>query len=200
MSLILASGSPRRRDLLQRLGLLFDVVPATVVERAPHRNEPATIYTMELARCKAEDVKKDHPYDLVLSADTSVVVNGEILGKPRDAQDAEGMLRLLRGRCHQVTTAVVLIGDRISTGTETTTVSMRRITDEEICSYVASGEPMDKAGAYAIQGHAADFVERIEGCYETVVGLPLCLVRSFLHREGIDLRGDERICTHVPAE
>ncbi len=200
MSLLLASGSPRRRDLLQRLGLLFDVVPATVVERAPHRDEPVCDYTLELARYKAEDVKKDHPYDLVLSADTAVVVNGEILGKPRDAQDAEGMLRLLRGRCHQVTTAVALIGDQISTGTETTTVSMRCITDEEICSYVDSGEPMDKAGAYAIQGRAADFIERIEGCYETVVGLPLCLTRCFLHREGIDLQGDERICTHLRAE
>ena len=138
-------------------------------------------FAERLAREKARAIRARKPGRLVLGADTIVVVRGQVLGKPGDRKDARRMLRLLSGRSHQVTTAVCLAGPGFEDArSETTRVTMRRLSEREIRDYVASGEPMDKAGAYAIQGLASRFVSRIEGCYFNVVGLPVPLVYRML--------------------
>lgn len=177
--LILASNSPRRRELLRNAGFEFDVRPSGVEEsRLPH--ESPEDFTRRLARDKALDVaRQSEAGSLVLGADTAVAVDGEILEKPVDAADAARMLRALSGRTHRVITALCLI--RAPDGVlawrhETTSVTFRKLTNEEIENYVASGEPFDKAGGYAIQGLASRFVPRVEGCYFNVVGLPIPLL------------------------
>lgn len=182
--LILASASPRRRELLIQAGYTFTVRTADVAE-VSRPGEDAIRFTTRLAREKAEAVAAtlpaSDPAALVLGADTVVVVDGEILGKPRDASDAVRMLRLLSGRTHQVVTGVcVMAGERQQSAAEVTHVCFRALSDEEIEEYVASGEPLDKAGAYAIQGRAGRWVPRISGCYFNVVGLPIALVSSIL--------------------
>jgi nucleoside triphosphate pyrophosphatase len=181
--LILASSSPRRQELLRQAGIPFEADPADVSEDQ-RAGEPALLYACRLAEEKARAVARRHPQSWVLGADTIVVIDGESLGKPRDAQDATRMLRLLSGRVHEVTTAVSLIAP--SRGAETrsctTQVFFRNLSDEEIEQYVAGGEPMDKAGAYAIQGGASGWADRIEGEYTNVVGLPLPLVTEMLRR------------------
>lgn len=178
--LILASASPRRAELLRNAGVGFEVVPAHVAEsRRP--GEPAEEFVRRLARDKAQAVAAREPSRLVLGADTEVVVEGEVLGKPRDAGDAARMLRLLSGRSHWVTTGVCLLGPGVAdTRTETTRVSFDQLSEEEIRDYIASGEPMDKAGAYAIQGIASRWIMRLDGCYFNVVGLPVPLVYRML--------------------
>ncbi len=179
--LVLASQSPRRQDLLRQAGIPFRAQPAAVVER-PLEGEDARQHVERLARAKAEAVSAE-PGDIVLGADTVVVVDGQILGKPADAADAARMLRLLSGREHQVVTGICLRqGSRVITDAETTTVRFVPLTEEDIGTYLASGEPMDKAGAYAIQGLASRFIGRLEGCYFNVVGLPLALVYRHLRR------------------
>jgi septum formation protein len=202
--LILASASPRRQELLRNAGIAFTVDPADIDE-TPLAGEAAQACAERLARAKARAVHKHHPQDFILGADTIVVIDDVILGKPRDADDAARMLRLLSGRKHAVITGVCLIFPakqhsspsakeaaplRSSrqqpaiplerTSAETTVVIMSEISDDEILAYVATDEPMDKAGAYAIQGIASRWIPRIEGDYSNVVGLPVARVYSML--------------------
>ncbi len=179
LPLVLASQSPRRRELLSTAGIPFTVRIADVEEiRAP--NEPPDAYARRLARAKAEAAWQDRN-EIVLGADTIVVLDQEVLEKPRDEADARAMLRRLAGREHIVITAICL---RHPGGAQVdstpTRVRFAPLTDAEIDAYVATGEPMDKAGAYAIQGLASKFVERVEGCYFNVIGLPLSQVYRYL--------------------
>jgi len=185
-SLILASASPRRQELLREVDVAFEVDPAHINEDT-FAGEQALPYVLRLAEEKARAVAARHPESYVLGADTTVIVDGEILAKPVDAADAVRMLRMLSGRGHEVTTAVSLIepsGDgktgRTDTRHCTTKVFFRKVSEEEIQKYVAGGEPMDKAGAYAIQGGAATWAVRLEGEYSNVVGLPLPLITEML--------------------
>jgi septum formation protein len=182
--LILASASPRRRELLTQAGYRFEVQASSVPEsRRPE--EDAIRFATRLAREKAEEVFARHQPAIVLGADTVVVCDGEVMGKPADSADAERMLLLLAGRTHQVVTGVAVVwgsnsSPEIEVAAELTQVTMRTLSPEEISHYVASGEPMDKAGAYAIQGYAAQWIPRISGDYFNVVGLPLALVAAML--------------------
>ncbi len=184
--LVLASASPRRQELLRNAGIAFEVQPADIPED-PLPGEGAKHCAERLAREKALAVARQRPHDVVLGADTAVVVegqyDGELLGKPSDAADAARMLRMLSGREHQVITGVCLVvNGQTSVASETTLVTVSEITDEDIAEYVASGEPMDKAGAYAIQGIASRWIPRIEGDYSNVVGLPVALVFRMLRQ------------------
>lgn len=185
-TLILASSSPRRQELLRQAGIAFQVHAAHINEDQM-AGEDARAYAMRLAREKAQAVAAYYPRSYVLGADTIVVVNGEVLGKPKDHADAQRMLRLLSARGHEVTTAVSLIAPdaRLETRACTTKVYFRELTEDEIQQYVASGEPMDKAGAYAIQGGASRWTDRIEGEWSNVVGLPLSLVTDLLRTNGL---------------
>jgi septum formation protein len=187
--LILASASPRRQELLAQAGYRFETDPSSVTEeRQPA--EDGIRFATRLAREKAEEVfarrhSESEPV-LVLGADTVVVVDEEVLGKPADAADAARMLGLLAGRTHHVVTGVAVAWAPGSTevAVEVTQVTMRTLSPQEIADYVASGEPLDKAGAYAIQGYAGRWIPRITGCYFNVVGLPLALVASLLEGTG----------------
>ncbi len=234
--LVLASASPRRQELLRNAGISFAVEAADIDEK-PLKGESARACAERLAREKAQAVWRRRPQDVVLGADTVVVVEGEILGKPEDDEDAARMLRLLSGRVHEVITGVAVVtgsqpplkpkagfhpsprkarglgtpglsgaparlapscesrvpsrnafgsragnneSNEVKTASETTLVTMNAMSDDEILEYVATGEPMDKAGAYAIQGRASRWIPRIEGDYSNVVGLPVPLVCSML--------------------
>jgi septum formation protein len=178
--LVLASASPRRAELLRLAGFTFEVAPADVDEM-PREAELAEHYVRRLAEAKARAVAAQHPGAAVLGADTTVAVDGAILGKPADSADAVAMLHRLQGRAHDVLTGVAVVGPGWSASSVATTrVWMAPLTAEDIDGYVASGEPMDKAGAYAIQGLASRFVTRIEGSYPNVVGLPVHLVHELL--------------------
>jgi len=178
--LVLASASPRRQELLRNAGITFEVQPAHIPED-PLPGEAAKDCAERLAREKALAVARQRPHDVVFGADTVVVVDGQLLGKPSDAADAARMLRVLSGREHQVITGVCLVvNGQPSVASEMTIVTVSEITDKEIADYVASGEPMDKAGAYAIQGIASRWIPRIEGDYSNVVGLPVALVFRML--------------------
>jgi septum formation protein len=201
--LVLASASPRRRELLAQAGFTFQVRPAHISED-PHPNEDPIAYVVRLAREKAQAVYSEpilkgtgfSPYIgpakgswalapegtlTVLGADTTVTLDNHILGKPENPADAERMLRLLSGRTHRVITGVAVVtAARTEVAAEVTAVRFLTLSEQEIADYVATGEPMDKAGAYAIQGRAARWIPRIEGCYFNVVGLPLALVSTLL--------------------
>jgi septum formation protein len=179
--LILASRSPRRREILARAGIPHVVRPAEVDESIADGEDPRE-YVRRLARTKAEAVESG-PDDLVLGADTVVVVDREVLGKPADSDDARRMLARLAGREHEVLTGICLRSRAIlAEDTETTRVRFTGLSEAEIEEYIASGEPMDKAGAYAIQGLASKFIDRIEGCYFNVVGLPVAKLYMHLRR------------------
>ena len=183
--LVLASASPRRRELLHNVGISFDVQPAHINED-PLPNEVAKDYAERLAREKAQAIAQQRPKNPVLGADTVVVIDNQILGKPADSADAARMLHLLSGRTHQVITGVCLAVDgRYTVASETTAVTMSEISEQEIRAYVATGEPMDKAGAYAIQGIASRWIPRIEGDYSNVVGLPVARVYRMLQQAGL---------------
>ena len=186
--LVLASASPRRAELLRAAGIPFEVVTADVDERQLD-GEDADTYVRRLAAAKAARVAGTCPGRAVLGADTTVVVDGEVLGKPRDTADAAAMLSRLSGRSHLVLTGVCLIdaAGRAETAVASTTVEFRSLTADDIERYVASGEPMDKAGAYAIQGGAGPFVTRVEGAYDNVVGLPVALIQAMCGRRGIQV-------------
>jgi nucleoside triphosphate pyrophosphatase len=183
--LVLASASPRRQELLRQAGISFEVYPAHLDEEQ-HAGEPPLEYAHRLSREKALAVAQHYPQRYVLGADTIVVADGEVLGKPRDVEDAERMLRILSGRVHTVSTAVTVVTPDGETETRSTTteVYFRELTHDEIREYAAGGEPMDKAGAYAIQGGAARWTNRIVGEYSNVVGLPLPLVTEMLRKSG----------------
>lgn len=175
--LVLASQSPRRAEILRQAGIPF-VVRVAPVDETPLDHESPDDYVRRLAEAKAQAIAAD-PGDLVLAADTTVVVDGEILGKPADAADARRMLELLSGRRHDVLTGICLRrGDEQICDCAVTAVWFAPMTSQEIGDYVASGEPMDKAGAYAVQGAASKFIPRIEGCYYNVMGLPIAMVYS----------------------
>jgi septum formation protein len=189
--LVLASASPRRRELLTQAGFSFTVHPAHVPED-PLPGEAPLAYVTRLAREKAEAVfrelssKTPASAPVVLGADTTVTVDDQILAKPEDPADAARMLRLLSGRSHHVITGVAVVtAQSTQVAAEVTSVRFLSLSDAEIESYVATGEPMDKAGAYAIQGRTARWIPRIEGCYFNVVGLPLALVTALLEPLGI---------------
>ncbi len=173
MQLILASGSPRRKELLSLFHIPFTVVPADVDETM----DPAKAPCDEVARLSAKKARavKREPDDVVIAADTIVVCEGKVLGKPKSEENAYHMLSLLSGRDHQVMTGcTVLRGEKCETFTEVTDLHFRTLSEREIRAYIASGEPMDKAGAYGIQGGAALFCRRMEGDYYNVMGLPVC--------------------------
>ena len=178
MTVILASSSPRRAELMRRLNIPFEVIAGSVKERDPATGEDPVSYALELAQLKAADVAGSHPADLVLGADTVVVLDDHILNKP-------------------LTAVVVRRGPEERAGTVSADVEMRHYTDEEIARYVATGEPMDKAGAYAVQGLGGALVAGVEGCYDTVVGLPLCLVTELLSELGLEVARAHR---HTGAE
>jgi len=188
--LILASASPRRQELLRNAGIGFLIHPANIPE-VPLANEKAQIFAERMAREKALAVFQSHGNNVALGADTVVLVNGEILGKPSDQQDAARMLRLLSGETHTVITGVCLAGtDNYGklfedTRSETTQVTVADLSEGDIASYVSSGEPMDKAGGYAIQGIASRWITRIEGDYFNVVGLPVALVWKMLKEHNV---------------
>jgi septum formation protein len=188
--LVLASSSPRRHELLRNAGIDFSAVPSNVPE-VPRPGEAPLAYAQRLARDKASAVWQritsgpGATNPLVLGADTIVVVDEHILEKPADAADATRMLRLLSGRMHQVITGVCLIGEGLQdVRAEITEVAFDRLTEEEIAMYVAHGEPMDRAGAYAIQGVASRWICRLDGDYFNVVGLPVPLVYRMLKSSG----------------
>lgn len=183
MRIVLASASPRRADLLRAAGVSFDIRPVDVDERR-WQDEPASDYVARVAAMKADTLCAEVD-DIVIAADTAVVVDGDVFGKPVDGVEAARMLRRLSGRQHQVLTAVVV---RAATGrsafVDVTEVWFGDVSDVEIAWYVGSGEPMDKAGAYAVQGLASRFIPRIEGSYANVVGLPVSRVCDALRELG----------------
>ena len=179
MEVILASQSPRRKELMGLFHIPFTIRVPDADETMDPALSPADAVAL-VSRRKAEAVARD-PDDLVIAADTIVVCCGQILGKPRDEDDAFDMLRLLSGRDHQVMTGMtVLRGDVCKTVTEITDIHFRPLTDREINAYIATKEPMDKAGSYGIQGGAALFAERLEGDYYNVMGLPVCRLGQLL--------------------
>lgn len=192
LKLVLASGSPRRRELLESLGLIFQVRPADVDESIAPGESPET-YVTRLALTKA--IHQVAPGEIVIAADTTVVLDGEILGKPTDTLDARHMLERLQGREHTVFTGVAVHvaegatgqSGRSCQGISRTSVRIAPMSDQELDWYSRSGEPDDKAGSYAIQGLGALFVEEIGGNYTNVVGLPLPLVKGLLREVGVDL-------------
>ena len=200
LPLVLASGSPRRRELLAQAGYRFEVQVSSVAE-ARRPDEDAIRFATRLAREKAEDVfARCSQGVVVLGADTVVACDGEVMGKPVDAADATRMLLRLSGRTHQVVTGVAVVWGEGSAevAAELTHVTVRTISPQEVSEYVAGGEPMDKAGAYAIQGYAGRWIPRINGCYFNVIGLPLALVTSLL--EGAEQRLEFRKVSNVPSK
>ena len=185
MNLILASASPRRAELLSSAGFSFEVIAAEIDE-TPRSGEAAADYALRMAVEKAHAVQARRNGVPILAADTVVVIRGEILGKPKNDDDAARMLRLLSGTAHLVQTGVVLLSTASTTSEICTTrVHFRELSAEDIGWYVASGEPVGKAGAYAIQGRAARFIDWIEGSWSNVVGLPIATVYQMLKDAGI---------------
>jgi len=189
MKIILASTSPRRLELLKGLGLKVKVVGSRVKESKFDISDPEEL-VKTLAMSKAQEVARRTRSGLVVGADTIVVLGGKILGKPRNSEEAKSMLRELSGKTHEVLTGLAVVD--ASTGKKTmdfvrTRVKFRKLAEEEIASYVATGKPFDKAGAYAIQEKAGLFVERIDGCYFNVVGLPLAKLAEILKKYNVTL-------------
>jgi len=185
---VLASSSPRRHDLLDLIGIRHEVIPADVDESVQGRESPAK-HAERLAREKAGVVAGRDPKAVAIGADTIVLIDKKILGKPANSVDAGSMLRLLSGRVHTVVTAVAVArGKKIASAVEKVSVTFRELSDDEIDAYIATGEPMDKAGAYGIQGYGATIVERIEGDYFAVMGLPLVKLVSLLGEVGVEYR------------
>jgi septum formation protein len=185
---VLASASPRRHQLLNLIGIAHEVRPANIDEAMRVRETPRR-HAERLAREKASAIAKRDPDLITIGADTIVVVNRKVLGKPRDGDDAARMLALLSGREHVVTTAVAVSrGKKLRSAVEEVRVRFRRLRDDEIVAYIATGEPMDKAGAYGIQGYGATIVERIEGDYFAVMGLPIVRLVGLLRDVGVRYR------------
>ena len=187
MRIILASQSPRRRELLGRMGITeFEVIPAQGEEIATRTLGPDRLVE-ELSRRKCAEVSAAHPDALVIAADTVVSIDSQVLGKPRSEEEAGRMLRALSGRLHVVYTGVtVCCQGKTVTESESTSVRFRSLTDADIMRYITTGEPMDKAGAYGIQGYGSVLVEGISGDYYNVMGLPVCRLAKMLARFGVD--------------
>jgi len=192
--IVLVSSSPRRQQLLKQIGVPFEVCPAEVDETLPDRVDDPETFAIDLAFRKIRAVAKEFPDSWLLAADTLVLFGNEPLGKPKTCQEAALMLRKLSGRTHIVVTGLCLAKTdrkgkirRCLKAAETTFVTFRHLTDEEIAAYIATGEPMDKAGAYGIQGKASIFATRIIGCYYNVVGLPLAKLTALLKEAGIEV-------------
>jgi len=186
-SLILASQSPRRKYLLEQAGLTFDVIPSSFDEDSVEPGEPSN-YVKILAKAKAGDIAEKHPESWVIGADTIVVINNTILGKPGSRDEAGEMLKSLSGQIHQVFTGYAVCcyaQEKIFADSIKTDVQFKNLTDEEIKWYIHTKEPFDKAGAYAIQGLGTFLVKSINGSYTNVVGLPVCEVIEVLIREGV---------------
>jgi len=182
---VLASASPRRRDLLNLIGIAHEVRPANIDETMRPRESPRR-YAERLAREKASATATRDPDLITIGADTVVVIDRKVLGKPADTADAARMLRMLSGREHMVITAVAVSrGRKLRSAIEEVRVKFRRLRDDEIDEYIAMGEPMDKAGAYGIQGYGATIVERIEGDYFAVMGLPLVRLVGLMRDVGV---------------
>jgi septum formation protein len=178
--LILASASPRRRELLTQAGLTFDVLPADIDETRQPGEAPAA-YVQRLALEKARTLQARHPRATVLGADTTVVLHGEVLNKPADRADAERMLRMLAGRAHEVHTGIAVVGPGFERShVETTRVFFGAIPEADLAHYLSTGDSLDKAGAYGIQGYAARWITRIEGDFFSVMGLPIAAVVRLL--------------------
>jgi septum formation protein len=185
VNVVLASGSPRRRQLLQLIAIDHDVIPSDIDETARSGELPEQ-YCERLAREKAEHIAKDKQESLVIGADTIVVIDDQILGKPRDVEDAARMLRMLSGRSHTVMTAVAAARDgRTVSSVELVDVTFLPLDDERISAYIATREPMDKAGAYGIQGYGATIVRRIDGDYFAVMGLSLVRLVALMRELGV---------------
>ena len=187
--LVLASASPRRKELLEKFGIPFEIIPARGEEEAPDGREPSA-YVEALARAKAAEValRLGDETAVIVAADTVVEADGVLLGKPRNEEDAKTMLRRLSGRSHRVWSGLcVRRGERICTAHECTAVHFRPLREAEIEAYVLTREPLDKAGAYGYQGLASVFVEKIDGDYFNVVGLPLCRLGQMLAPFGVSL-------------
>jgi septum formation protein len=183
--IILASQSPRRRDLLSLVGIPHEVRPADIDETL-HPGETPEGHSVRLARGKVAAIAAREPRATIVGSDTIVVVDGVILGKPRDAAEARAMIARLSGRAHEVFTAVAVArGERVVDAVSRVEVTFRALADDEIAAYVETGEPMDKAGAYGIQGYGATIVERIDGDYFAVMGLPLVTVVRLLAAVGL---------------
>ena len=188
MKFILASASPRRRELLASIGLEFDVIPSAVPEVRASGESPEE-YVARLSREKAAAIASKHGDRWVIAADTTVLLGEELLEKPLDAADARRMLATIAGKTHIVYTGVTLqnaAGGHHDTRVAESEVRMLPLTEREIAWYVATGEPLDKAGAYAVQGIGALFIDSVHGSYTNVVGLPLALLYQMLKRAGID--------------
>jgi len=185
LRVILASSSPRRRELLTLIGIAHEVRPADIDESVFADEAPAP-HAERLARAKAHALAGEHPRAVVIAADTIVVVDGDILGKPRDVAHAAEMLLRLAGRAHTVYTAIAVARDqRTESAVEAVRVTMRVLGEDEVAAYIATGEPMDKAGAYGIQGYGATIVERVDGDYFSVMGLGLRRLVELLERLGV---------------
>jgi len=189
MRIALASGSPRRREIVKALDAAVDVIGSNGEEPSPESGESPSEYVQRLAELKARGSTPSEDQTIVIGADTSVVLDGAILGKPEDNAEAEVMLRALRGRIHGVITGVAVLNTATGicrTISRSSDVHLRQYTDEEMLAYIASGEPMDKAGAYAAQDQNFRPAIRIVGCYLNVVGLPLCDTISLLSKMGVE--------------
>ena len=190
MDIILASASPRRKELLTQMGLPFQIIVSHADETVDETLSPAQ-QVETISRRKAQAVAETvGPDKLVIAADTIVALDGEVMGKPHSVDEAVGMLRRLQGRTHEVYTGLTLQqGDRVTAHVERTAVTFRPVTEKEIAAYVATGEPMDKAGAYGIQGKGGVFVEGIQGDYFNVMGLPVCALGTALTAFGVEVMG-----------
>ncbi len=189
MQIFLASTSPRRRELLNLLGVSLYIVPPTCKELLSRHLSPSE-QTRQLARDKAQSVANQHPHDIVIGSDTVIEIEGKLLGKPENMQEAETMLRHLRGRCHQVHTGVAVIQQTANVCidfVETARVWIKPFDEKTLKSYLAIGESLGKAGAYSIQGEGAQLVEKIDGDYPTIVGLPLWRTAKILEQLGVIL-------------
>jgi septum formation protein len=197
---ILASSSPRRRELLTGIGLAFDVIPSHVLE-VHEEGEPPEVYVSRLSRDKADAIARQHPDAWVIAADTTVMLGDELLEKPADRADAVRMLATIAGRTHIVYTGVTLQkvdADWCETRVAESEVRMLPLSQEDIEWYVETGEPMDKAGSYAVQGIGAMFIDSIHGSYTNVVGLPLATLFQMLRRAGIDPLRSARMTGDLP--
>ena len=183
--IVLCTGSPRRKSLLQRIGVEYREYKPCIDEARAEETPDA--YAMRLAKEKALEGARKYPEDVIISADTVVVIDGKILGKPINRQDAIRMLSMLSGRKHEVITGVCVIGRKCEVRSVHTAVKFRELTEAEILSYVSTGESDDKAGGYGIQGKGSLLIEGITGDYYNVVGLPLCTLYDMLKSEGINL-------------